>query len=250
MSLAGNGSPAKAGLLAVQHKPPAPGVELPKLSCLGADLEHVAGMDCGVCCLPSGWPGRHRRRRLRLRDFVGLRGLCLQQPDNQHNRQAQADEDDAQSRVKRAVGLQIAQRLRHPTLCARGRDRVGPGTGPRHSWKDVSFGTGSGNGCRRVRLAAGSGDRGEGIGPGGGSRQSGREVGPDAGPQERSLVCLCHRSRCALRWLPMLSGLVRRGPAAGQSSKPAIRLRIATARPGARQRSDGVMERWIVGGEG
>jgi len=54
---------------------------------LGANLEHVAGMDCNPCRLPPGRLGRHCGRRPRLRHFVSLRGLCLQQPDDQHNRQ-------------------------------------------------------------------------------------------------------------------------------------------------------------------
>jgi hypothetical protein len=67
-------------------------------------------MDGDFARLFPGRPGRHWRRRLRWRDLVSFPGLGLEQPEQEHPRQAQAEADDAQSRVKRGVGLQAADR--------------------------------------------------------------------------------------------------------------------------------------------
>jgi hypothetical protein len=79
--------PGKTRQLAVELKTPAPRVELPNLSRLGADLKHVASMDVCRPRLSFRWPGCDLRRGLRFGRFVSLGALRLHHLGNQHHGQ-------------------------------------------------------------------------------------------------------------------------------------------------------------------
>src|SRR5437773_10494611 len=97
----------QAGLLPVQGKAAVLGVELPQVARLGADLEHIAGVDLGgfPFCRPGGqrWGLQFRGRR------SGAAGFCFEKSPKEYDGQHQADRHADNYRIKSARALKSVE---------------------------------------------------------------------------------------------------------------------------------------------